>query len=184
MTRARQSLLLARMHGRGHMLEGVEEGTGVVYRDAPRPESVPAELYRVRRRLSPKEVDLGFAGRYARGYKVHEAIARLSVGDRLEVRQRDGKWALHDLAGNVVGRLASAFTPPANTRCIGAAVAAVLTRFEDDGRPEYRDQLRSPRWEVVIPELEFEPLEPVLPKDDPWAASAVAIDGNRNVADR
>jgi ATP-dependent DNA helicase RecQ len=155
MTRARQSLLLARMLGRGHMLEGVEEGAGVVFRDAPPSEPIPAELYRVRRRLSPKEVDLGFAGRYARGHKVHVSIARLSAGDRLELRQRDGKWALHDLAGNVVGRLANAFTPPAGMRCIGAAVAAVLTRFEDDGRLDYRDQLRGPRWEVVIPEFKF-----------------------------
>jgi hypothetical protein len=160
------------------MLEGVEEGAGLMLRDAPRPESVPAELYRVRRRLSPKEVDLGFAGRYAREHKVHEWIAWLAAGDALEVRRRDGKWVLHDLAGNVVGRLASAFAPPGNMRCIGATVAAVVTRFEDDGRPEYRGAAAQPAVGVVIPELEFEPVEPVGPEDDPWAASAVAIDGN------
>jgi len=131
-------------------------------------------------------VDLGFAGRYPSDHKVHRAIARLSPGDKLELRQRDGRWELfHE--DDLVGRLASAYRLPANMRCRGASVAAVLTRFAEDSKPEYRDRLKSRRWEVVVPELVFDPIAPAGPPDDdgdPWATSAVASDRERRVADR
>jgi ATP-dependent DNA helicase RecQ len=185
MTRARESLLLARMERRrGHMLDEMEQSAAIVRRESPRPQSVAPELHRMWRRLSPQEVDLSFAGRYAQGHKVHAAIARLSPGDALKLRERNGKWELLDARDDLVGRLAGGFTPPAGMRCSAASVAVVLTRFEDDSKPAYRDRLRSRRWEVVVPELVYEPIVPFEQGERLWAGSAVAIDAQRSVADR
>jgi ATP-dependent DNA helicase RecQ len=42
-------------------------------------------------------------------------------------------------------------------RCIAARVAAIIVRRREDGEAEYRDLARCERWEVVVPELVFEP---------------------------
>jgi ATP-dependent DNA helicase RecQ len=36
-------------------------------------------------------------------------------------------------------------------------VAAIIIRQREDTEPEYRDSVRCERWEVVMPELVFEP---------------------------
>jgi hypothetical protein len=68
-------------------------------------------------------------------------------------------------------------------RCTRATVAAVLTRFAEDSTPEYRGREKSSRWEVVIPELVFEPGASAVP-DDPWGESGAAFYGESRVADQ
>ena len=157
MTRARQSLLLARMDGHAYMLDSVERAPGLIFRQLPRPRSVPPELYRLHKRAALSEVDLRFAGRFQAGNKVHRSIKRLQPGDLLELRPQDGKWELFDRTGGLVGRMARAFELRSDMRCLETSVAAVITRTEDDSLPEYRDRNRSPKWEVVIPEFVLEP---------------------------
>jgi hypothetical protein len=36
-------------------------------------------------------------------------------------------------------------------------VLAIVVRLREDGDPAYRDQVRCERWEVVVPEVVFEP---------------------------
>jgi hypothetical protein len=157
MTRAKQSLLLAQMDGQAHMLDGIERTPGLMFRESPRPESVPAELYRQHERADLTEVDLGFAGRFAAGKKVHRSIEKLQPGDYLELRERDGKWELFDSSGNLVGRMARAFKRRSGVRIREASVAAVLARVEADVDPEYQDRFRVPKWEVVVPQFVLEP---------------------------
>jgi ATP-dependent DNA helicase RecQ len=202
MTRARQSLLLARGGGRdrsqrdggrrgreerghagGHLLDELQPGPAVVFRDAAEVGDVPPALRRVRRRLAPDKVDIGFAGRFAPSRPVHAHIAGLAAGDGLTLRDSDGRWELHDAAANRVGRLAKAFTMPAGMRCTDASVAAVLVRSEDDSPPEYREQLRCARWEVVIPELVLEPVQGAVDYERRRGVSQ-ALHGERLVADR
>jgi hypothetical protein len=79
--------------------------------------------------------DLGFAGRYPASHPVHRAIERLATGDGIELRHGERKWEFwHE--GDVVGRLAGAFTPRAEMRCMRGTVAAVLTRLAEDSTPE------------------------------------------------
>jgi ATP-dependent DNA helicase RecQ len=157
MTRARQSLLLARMTGRNRLLDELPSHPSLLNRSSSAPEEIPVEMYRRHMRLSLSEVDLSFAGRYGTGHAVHQAHQRLSVGDPLELCERDGRWELLDTKGQPVCRLAKAFSPPQDMRCVDAKVAAVAVRFEEDSEPEYREYLRCSRWEVVVPELVFEP---------------------------
>lgn len=159
MTRAKQTLMLARFDRTHALLDALPESPGILYRaltDLPLPES---ELARCYQRLGLKEVDLGFAGRYAPENSVHHAIAALSAGDSLHLRHQHHKerWELVDDKGSTVGRLSRAFAPPADMRCIAVRVMAVIVRRREDAEPEYQDYVRSERWEVVVPELVFAP---------------------------
>lgn len=57
----------------------------------------------------------------------------------------------------VVGRLAQAFEPPPGTRCKSATVFAVAAWSREASEPQYRDSMKCDAWEVVVPELVFEP---------------------------
>ena len=70
---------------------------------------------------------------------------------------KTGSWELLDRSGMVVGRLARAFEPPPGTRCRSATVFAVVAWSREASEPQYRDSTKCDAWEVVVPELVFEP---------------------------
>jgi ATP-dependent DNA helicase RecQ len=122
----------------------------------PLPPSVP-ELARRYLRLTPADVDLGYAGRYGLKNQLHNAIGELSVDDSLVFRQEGERSELLDGKGNVVGRLARNFSPPEGMKCIDVRVGAIYVRKREDEGTEYQDRVRCDRWEVVLPELVYEP---------------------------
>ncbi len=158
MTRARQTLTLARLDGSRGLQDELLDHPATVLREAaelpPCPEAVS---YRhVRPTLG--DVDLGFAGRCHADDPIHGAIAALSIGDALDVRiGSDGRWLLLDRAGRTVGRMAGSFRPPSGTRCRWAEVFAVVGWSREASDPKYRDTAKCHGWEVVVPELVFEP---------------------------
>ena len=186
MTRARQTLALARLLGSrprpgtegadfvresappAYLAQGpalhkaIADSPSVLQRapvSLPReaPEQFP-ELCRQYRRPGLDEINLGFAGRHRARHPVHCAIAALMPGHPLEVRVDTRKrWELLDQPGTVVGRLARAFEPPAGMRCVCATVHAVVTWSRDASEPEFQDGMTCECWEVVVPELVFEP---------------------------
>ena len=54
-------------------------------------------------------------------------------------------------------QLARGFTAPAGASRIRAAVMAIVSWDAERSEPEYRQGLRNEAWEVVVPELVFEP---------------------------
>ena len=107
------------------------------------------------RRSGLDEIHLGFAGRSPARYPMHRAIAALSPGDPLAVQvEKSGCWALLNRAGTVVGR---ALRPPGGTRCSPASVLAIVDWGCTASEPGYQDWPRCDDWEVVVPELVFEP---------------------------
>ena len=159
MTRARQALTLARFEESNGFPDELTGHPAVIRRKPAELPPAPAMLgyHYVRPPLS--DVDLGFAGRRRVGDPVHRAIAGLSAGDPLETRITDqGRWELQDGAGAVVGRLAASFQPPPGTRCRSAEVWAVTGWSREASQPEYHDSIKCDAWEVVVPELVFEPV--------------------------
>ncbi|MDE0628647.1 MAG: RecQ family ATP-dependent DNA helicase [Bryobacterales bacterium] len=158
MTRARKTLALARLQG-SRSFQHELMGHGATIRRAaaelpPCPEAV--EHRHVRATL--EDVDLGFAGRRHAGHPMHGDIAALSMGDPLKVRvEETGRWRLLGPAGRSVGRLAKSFKPPPGMRCRSAKVFAAVGWSREASEPEFRDAMRCDAWEVVVPELVFEP---------------------------
>ncbi len=162
MTRARQTLVLARLGPNRHPFhQGLEDHASVAWPERAAPLEAPMAAYRKSLDLSPREVNLGHAGRFAPGHPVHRAIAGLSPGDPLEVvRERQGPWTLLDASGQQVGKLAKGFQPPDGSLA-GASVFAVLARSLDQTPVEYREGMRCRRWEAVLPTLEFDVRSPL-----------------------
>ena len=158
MTRARQTLALMRLPGTNPLLDALSDVPSTLFRSGPA--SLPAqepELARSYRRFSLGDVFLGFAGYRPLGHPVHEAIAALSPGDPLQVRAGSGRWELLDQGGTVVGQLARNFEPPRNMRCEFATVMAIVRWDRERSEPQFQANLRADSWEVVVPELVFQP---------------------------
>ena len=158
MTRARRTLTLASISGAHPLQEVLTDSTAVLCRQTPVAVPPPApELARRYRRLTLRDVFLSFAGYRRPGDHVHRSIARLSSGDLLQVRMGAHRHELLDSRGTVVGQLASGFEVPSGMRCAFATVLAITTWDQERSEPQYRDRLQCDIWEVVVPELVFEP---------------------------
>jgi len=161
MTRAGQTLTLARFDGgQNPLLDALRGHRAVLHRKAAKLSPAPATLNDRYIRPGLDEIDLGFAGRHSAHNPIHRAIAALSPGDALEARvAENGRWELLNRAGRTVGRLAQRFKPPSGMRCRSAEVLSVVGRGRDASEPRYRASQKCETWEVVVPELVFEPGE-------------------------
>ena len=158
MTRAQKTLTLARFEGPHRLQAALLDKPCVLHRESGElPSAAEAMEYRfIQPRL--EDVDLGFAGRQSNRQPVHRAIAALSCGDQLQTRVvNNGRWELLNKGGMVVGRLAKSFKPPTETRCRSATVLAVVGWSREASKPEYRNGIKCDAWEVIVPELIFEP---------------------------
>ncbi len=161
MTRARQTLVLARFNRRHKLQDALARHPSVTHRKAAQlpPSSMAIEYHHVR--VGLQDVDLGFAGRRWTGDRIHHAIAALSPGDPLKVHVgKKGQWELLNRSGRVVGRLAKSFRPPPRKCCRSAQVLAIVSWSREASDPDYRDSLRCDSWEVIVPELVFKPDRP------------------------
>ena len=153
MTRARQTLTLTCSDESHPFQATLHDHPSILHRP---PVAVPPptpEMTTRYQRLSLRNVDLSFAGRYQTNNPVHRAITALSPGDPLRVRTTQQPWQLLDRTGNVVGRLAKSYKPPPTMRLRSATVLAIVTRRRADSEPQYQDTLKCEEWEVVVPEL-------------------------------
>ena len=157
MTRARRTLALTCFEGANCGRNTLPNGPAVLCRAPFDPPPQPAALERRYRRLGLGDVDLGFAGRRPPAHLVHRAIASLAPGDALAVQVTDDRWRLLDGNGTLVGQLSRAFEPPPGMRCRSAAVLAVVAWNRKISDPRYHDGIESEAWEVLVPELVFEP---------------------------
>ena len=159
MTRARKTLTLARLSSQRHPFHDALRASPAILRREP-PAGLPPpqpELNRRYIRLSLRDVVLGFAGNRPPNDEVHRAIAVLSPGDPLQLHSHSGHWELVDSGGTSVGRLSGSFSPPVGMHCAYATVMAIIIWDKDDSAQGYQPNLRSEKWEVVVPEMVFEP---------------------------
>lgn len=157
MTRAKQTLLLAKMNEKHRFLDALSDASSVVWRPPAILPDARSELRYVYHRLSLSEVNLGFAGRRDPADPIHRHIKALTTGDAIYLRRDDAQWHLVGAAGCIVGRLAKSFAPPKHMTFVSAQVCAIVHREMDDEDPSFRSGIKSAAWEVVIAELVFEP---------------------------
>lgn len=155
MTRARATLTLARMDVGNVMIDPLDEHPSFMHRLPAPPLPEPGSMDRRYCLPGLKETDLGFAGRQVPASRVHQAIARLRVGDALRYVEDDRGARLEDASDTTVGRLSKHFKPPPGLRCESARVRAVLQWRKLDSTAEYRGRCLCETWEVVLPELVF-----------------------------
>ncbi len=156
MTRARETLALMRFNESHPFQATLYDHPSVLHRP---PAAVPPptpEMTTRYQRLSLRDVDLSFAGRYRTNDPVHRAVTALSPGDPLRVRSTQQPWTLWDRTGNMVGRLARGYRPPDTMRLRSATVLAIVRRRRADSEPQYQRALKCEEWEVVVPELVFQ----------------------------
>ena len=138
--------------------DSLPRSTSILRRKPSRLPPQAPELARRYLRLSLSDVNLSFAGRFPVKNPVHRTIASLSPGDPLEVRVAETEpWKLRDHAGNIVGRFAKGFRPPSGMRCRSITVLAIVAWSREASEPQYQQSLKCDTWEVVVPEMEFEP---------------------------
>lgn len=157
MTRARRTLMVADMDAGHPFVSCLADASCALRRSLPA-SPLPVELGRRYLRPTLADIDLGYAGRCPGGDPVHAAIAALSSGSPVQLQEAGTRWELRDREARVVGRFAKSFRPPARMRCIAASVHAVIVRRRKDTDPDYLDSVRCEEWEVIVPELVFEPV--------------------------
>ena len=158
MTRAKQTLALTRFNSIHPFLDSLSESPSAILRE---PQELPPCPEHLRfRHVQPKldQVDLGFAGRKAKGHRVHRAMAEFAVGDPLLMHKTgNGRWELQNRDGITVGRMSKRFEPPKGMRVREARVMAVVGRSKARTDPKYLGGIKSEKWEVVVPEFVLEP---------------------------
>ena len=164
MTRARHTLALSRLPGPHPFQDALRDNPSVHWRDPMTLPQPTPELARRYRPLTLGDVYLSFAGYKPPSDPTHRAIAALAPGDRLHVQPKSDWWEMRNYEGVVVGTLSRKFEAPNGMRCIDATVQAVATWSREHAEAQYRQRLKNDTWEVVVPELVFEPHKSVAPK--------------------
>jgi len=155
MTRARQTLTLARMDGSNALLDSLPKTPALLHR--PPTQWPPSPIGLQHRYVLPtmREIDLGFAGRKSASDPLHHRLADLRIGDTLRFEVGKNGYCLLNSAGYEVGRFSSNFEPPTGLRCIASTVRAVIVWRKRDSDLKYQDRCRCEQWEIVLPELVF-----------------------------
>jgi len=156
MTRARETLLLCQAARCANPFTPALAGAAILRASAVTPTALPAALSHRHLSLGLRDVDLGFAGRYAAASPVHQALARLRVGDALGFEDHAGRRELRAADGVVVGRLAAATRLPPG-KVLRASVGSLVVWTAAQNRPGYRETSKVDRWLVVLPKLVVAP---------------------------
>jgi ATP-dependent DNA helicase RecQ len=159
MTRARRSLTLARLNRPHPLLDPLPDLPCLLRRQASALAEPTAEQAREYRRvyqcLTLKEVNIDHAGRQSPNSPIHAAIKALQPGDPL-THYLESRTICNG-QGIQVGQLAKGYQPPAAMHCVQARVIAIVTRERSQTDAEFQARLKCEIWEVVLPELVFEP---------------------------
>ncbi len=158
MTRARQTLMLSKIHNSQGFHNELRGHKAVIHRETVKLPLHSKEVEHQFVQLNLQNIDIGYAGRYHYRNPIHKAISRLSTGDPIKVKiEENGTWLLLCSSGRPVGKLAKSFKPPSGMRCRAAEVFAVVSWSRKISDNKFHPSLKCDEWEVVVPTLVFEP---------------------------
>jgi ATP-dependent DNA helicase RecQ len=156
MTRAQETLTLLELHDGHHPHLPLLDGDWLLRtRPAIEPPE-PAVVMRRYTRLTPADLDLGYAGRQPPSAPIHRHLAALQPGDLLDWRQDAAQLLLVDPSGHPVARLSKRAAAAWLPRIGGVErirVEALLRRDRGQGKPEHAGRSLCERWEVPLVEI-------------------------------
>jgi len=159
MTRAQQILTLTKFKQNHSFQRALDNLDSIVYRPPVELSPCSKQLYYKYDRASLKDVTISFAGNSPPNNRIHKAITDLMIGDTLKIQLgKYNKWIVMDAHGRLVGRMAGSFQPREGMRIRSARVFAIVGWSKELSRPEYQSRLQSENWEVVLPEIIYEPV--------------------------
>lgn len=174
MTRAAETLTLLQRRDLASILPDEIEGEGILHRSAPpAPAGTVADwAHRQYTLLTPESIYLSYAGRHPPTDPLHQRLARLAEGSRLQLREGHGLPLLCDESGAPVASLSQSGRQLVSGlgRIRTIRVLAMLERRRDDQAAEYADQVRCDRWEYPFGEIVH---------DDPPPAASPPADEDR-----
>jgi ATP-dependent DNA helicase RecQ len=149
MTRAKYSLTIFRVEdGRNTLLSDVSTVDGVTSLfPASQPRHRP-ELQLRYLTYGPKELDIGYAGRFPSDHAIHAALGSLAVGSELVLHER----MLLTMSGVTVGRLARATQNVLKSGATGV-IKGIMFRTRAQTPPDFQANVQTDQWEVPL--LEF-----------------------------
>lgn len=156
MTRARRSLALVTTGKRHPILENLNDEAFLI-RGRSQGSINVSECRKIYKTLEAADVDWSFAGRLGAANASLDAIKKLKSNDPLHLAKRGDIWVMTNRDGTPVCRLAKKLKLPQGAKFLHASVYAILTAFREDSSEEYQDHFRRDAWNVVLPELVFEP---------------------------
>jgi ATP-dependent DNA helicase RecQ len=159
MTRAKETLTLGELAGGGHPhLPLIDSGDWLIRAEPdipPPPADVIARRYT---RLTPADLDLGYAGRQRPGNPIHAHLAALNHGDPLHWRRDRDSLLLLDQTGQAVGRLsrrAAAHWLPRLEQIERIRIDAMLRQDKAHSAPDFAERCRCQHWEVPLVEIRW-----------------------------
>jgi ATP-dependent DNA helicase RecQ len=155
MTRARQTLTLARLHNGNELLDALPDALCFLRRPVTRIAEPSPELMRQYVHPGLGEIDVGYAGRSPSAAQIHSLIVCLEQGSPLTLQDINGRWHLLDAQGVIVGRMKKDYTIPNNMQCIAARVSAIIARRKEETDTTKYHEPKCAQWEIVVPELVF-----------------------------
>lgn len=156
MTRAKNTLLLAQHKKENPILANLPVCNDILRRQAIQIPDPTPDLFLKFINLELQNVDISFAGAHKEKNSIHRYISNIKTDDSIFLKHNGKHWELHDSEGQIVGKLAKKFTPPANCRFIRGRVIAIILRKREDSGAEFQGRLQCDKWEVIVPELVFE----------------------------
>jgi len=157
MTRAQKTLTLA--PARFKRFKSLQHVDSIIYRSPVELLPCSKQFYFKYDRSSLKNVNISFAGFKNPNNRIHKAIADLVIGDSLKIKLgKDNKWFVMDANNQLVGKMAGAFQPRNGMRIKSARVFAIVGWSKELSKPEFQSGLQSENWEVVLPEIIYEPI--------------------------
>jgi len=159
MTRAKETLTLGELAGGGHPHLPLIDSGDWLMRAEPDIEPPPTDVVNRRyTRLTPADLDLGYAGRQRPGATIHAHLAALDHGDPLHWHRDRDSLVLLDQTGQPVGRLsrrAAAQWLPRLEQIKGIRIDAMLRQDKAHSAPDFAERCHCEHWEVPLVEIRW-----------------------------
>jgi ATP-dependent DNA helicase RecQ len=158
MTRAQETLTLGEVSGGGHPHLPLLSGDWLLRGESAI--AAPAAELTARRwtRLTPADLDLGYAGRRRPDDPIHAHLARLATQDLLQPKPSGDALLLMDGDGHPVARLSKRTAADWLPRVDAIEAIRVFAMLRQERRhcaPAYIDSCRCEQWELPLPEIRW-----------------------------